>query len=70
MLYILLIFNDQNCEKLNCMWFFDSIKKLLDYTNNILKYSDINKKVRYYKTAKSFFRVLKISNEDKLLYFK
>lgn len=70
MLYILLIFNDQNCEKLNCMWFFDSIKKLLDYTNNILKYSDINKKVRFYKTAKSFFRVLKISNEDKLLYFK
>ncbi len=70
MLYILLIFNDQNCEKLNCMWFFDSIKKLLDYTNNILKYSDINKKVRYYKTAKSFFRVLKISNEDRLLYFK
>ena len=70
MLYILLIFNDQNCNKLNCMWFFDSIKKLLDYTNNILKYSDINKKVRYYKTAKSFFRVLKISNEDKLLYFK
>ena len=70
MLYILLIFNDQNCNKLNCMWFFDSIKKLLDYTNNILKYSDINKKVRYYKTAKSFFRVLKIYNEDKLLYFK
>lgn len=70
MLYILLIFNDQNCIQLNCMWFFDSIKKLLDYTNNILKYSDINKKVRYYKTAKSFFRVLKISNEDKLLYFK
>ena len=70
MLYILLIFNDQNCEKLNCMWFFDSIKKLLDYTNNILKYSDINKKVRFYKTAKSFFRVLKISNEDRLLYFK
>ena len=70
MLYILLIFNDQNCEKLNCMWFFDSIKKLLDYTNNILKYSDINKKVRFYKTPKSFFRVLKISNEDKLLYFK
>ena len=70
MLYILLIFNDQNCEKLNCMWFFDSIKKLLDYTNNILKYSDINKKVRYYKTAKSFFRVLKIANEDRLLYFK
>jgi hypothetical protein len=70
MLYILLIFNDQNCNQLNCMWFFDSIKKLLDYTNNILKYSDINKKVRYYKTAKSFFRVLKISNEDKLLYFK
>ncbi len=70
MLYILLIFNDQNCRQLNCMWFFDSIKKLLDYTNNILKYSDINKKVRYYKTAKSFFRVLKISNEDKLLYFK
>ena len=70
MLYILLIFHNQECTTLNAMWFFDSIKKLLDYTNNILKYSDINKKVRYYKTAKSFFRVLKISNEDRLLYFK
>ena len=69
-MYILLIFNDQECRLLNCMWMYDSVKELMENTKNIIKYNDINRKTRIYKTAKSFFRVLKISSEDRKKYFK
>ena len=69
-MYILLIFNDQECRLLNAMWMYTTIKELIDDTKNVIKYSDVNKKTRVYKTAKSFFRVLKISNTDTKLYFK
>ena len=69
-MYILLIFNDQECRLLNCMWMYDSVKELMENTKNIIKYNDINRKTRIYKTAKSFFRVLKISSADKKKYFK
>ena len=69
-MYVLLIYNDQACEKLNCIWMYSTIKELMANTKNIIKYSDINKKKRIYKTAKSFFRILKISNADTKLYFK
>jgi len=69
-MYVLLIFNDQECRLLNCMWMYDSVKELMENTKNIIKYNDINRKTRIYKTAKSFFRVLKISSADKKKYFK
>ena len=69
-MYILLIFSDQDCEKLNAIWMYDSVSSLMADTKNIIKYSDVNKKTRIYKTAKSFFRVLKISSADKKKYFK
>ena len=69
-MYILIIFSDQECEKLNAIWLYTTIKELMADTKNIIKYSDVNKKTRIYKTAKSFFRVLKISSEDRKKYFK
>ena len=69
-MYILLIYNDQECRLLNCIWMYSTIKELMENTKNIIKYNDINRKTRIYKTAKSFFRVLKISSEDKKKYFK
>ena len=69
-MYVLLIFNDQECEKLNAIWLYDTAGAVMADTKNIIKYSDVNKKKRIYKTAKSFFRVLKISNADTKLYFK
>ena len=65
-----MIFSDQECEKLNAIWLYTTIKELMADTKNIIKYSDVNKKTRIYKTAKSFFRVLKISSTDKKKYFK
>ncbi len=69
-MYVLLIYNEQECKQLNCIWLYSTIKELMENTKNIIKYSDINRKTRIYKTAKSFFRVLKISSADRKKYFK
>jgi len=45
-------------------------KTAMTDTKGLIKYSDINRKTRIYKTAKSFFRILKISSADTKLYFK
>ena len=62
-----LIFHDQQCTTLNAIWMYDNIKSMLYDTFHVLKYSDINKKkkTRIYKTAKSFFRILKINTKSK-----
>lgn len=69
-MYILLIFSDQECKLFNAMWLYDSIKDMIEDTNNVIRYSDVNKKTRVYKTAKSFFRILKVNDDDNTLYFK
>jgi hypothetical protein len=69
-MYILLIFTDQECKLFNAMWLYDSIKDMIEDTNNVIRYSDVNKKTRVYKTAKSFFRILKVNDDDNTLYFK
>ena len=65
-----MIFSDQECKKLNCIWLYDTVSSVMADTKGIIKYTDINKKTRIYKTAKSFFRVLKVSSADTKLYFK
>jgi hypothetical protein len=65
-----MIFSDQDCKKLNCIWLYDTAGAVMADTQNVIKYTDINKKKRIYKTAKSFFRVLKISSADRKKYFK
>ena len=65
-----MIFSDQECKKLNCIWLYDTVSSVMTDTKGIIKYTDINKKTRIYKTAKSFFRVLKVSSADTKLYFK
>jgi len=69
-MYILIIYNDQECRLLNAIWLYDSVKELMTDTKGLIKYTDVNKKTRIYKTAKSFFRILKISSSDKKKYFK
>ena len=70
MTVILLIYNDQECRLLNAIWLYDNFTDVIKDSKGLIKYGDINRKTRIYKTAKSFFRVLKISSEDRKLYFK
>jgi len=68
-MYVLLVFNDQDCKKLNCIWLYDSISSVMTDTKNVIKYNDINRIRRVYKTSKSFFILLKIKKDDTKLYF-
>lgn len=68
-MYILLVFNNQDATELNCIWLYDSFKPLMEDTKKVIKYSDLNKKTRVYKTSKSFFRVLRVNSNDAKLYF-
>lgn len=69
-MYILLIFHDIEATKLNSMVKFSTIKDIIKWSKGIIKYSDVGKKVRVYKTAKSFFRILFVSKKDEEKYFK
>jgi hypothetical protein len=68
-MYILLIFDDQERKKLNAIWFFENIKQIINKTNGFMKYSDVNKKKRFYKTSKSFFKIINIDKRTKNKYF-
>ena len=69
MMYILMVFNDYDEEELIYVGFFNLIKDILEYTNHIIKYSDVPHKQRCYKTYKSLFKIIKISNAEQKLYF-
>lgn len=68
-MFILIVFNDYDEEELIYIGFFNLIKDILEYTNHIIKYSDVSQKQRCYKTYKSLFKILKISNAEQKLYF-
>ena len=68
-MYILMVFNDYDERELIYVGFFNLIKDILEYTNHIIKYSDVSQKQRCYKTYKSLFKILKISNAEQKLYF-
>ena len=70
MFYMLLIFHDTDCSILNSFMKFNTIKNIIKWSNNLIKYSDSKKKTRVYKTAKSFFRIFKVESDDEELYFK
>ena len=70
MFYMLLIFHDTDCSILNSFLKFNTIKDIIKWSNNLIKYSDSKKKTRVYKTAKSFFRIFKVESDDEELYFK
>jgi len=67
---MLLIFHDKDCPILNSFMKFNTIKDIIKWSNNLIKYSDSKKKTRVYKTAKSFFRIFKVESDDEELYFK
>ena len=69
-MYILLIFHDIEAKKLNSFIKFSTIKDIIKWSQGIVKYSDVNRKIRCYKTAKSFFRVIFVNKKDEEKYFK
>lgn len=69
-MYVLLIFHNQDCSLLNAIWLYDTLIDVSKDTNQFIKYGDINRINRVYRTSKSFFRLLKINKDDANLYFR
>jgi hypothetical protein len=68
-MYILLIFVVLDRKKFNAIWLFENIKQFINKTSGCMKYSDVNKKNRFYKTSKSFFKIINIDKRTKNKYF-
>ena len=70
MSYMLLIFHDTDCSISNSFIKFNTMKDIIKWSNDLIKYSDSKKKTRVYKTAKSFVRIFKDESGYEGLYFK
>jgi len=57
--YILIFYNNLEQEKINGLFLFEKIKSITEFTDNLVKYSDIKERKKQYKTYKNFFRVIK-----------
>lgn len=68
-MYMVLIFNDYECQVLNSVLFFDTIKDIIKWSCNLLKYNDVNKKIRVYKNYKCFFKIIEINRTYEKKYF-
>lgn len=69
-MYIVLIYNDYENTTLNSICLFDKIKDILIWSNGLLKYNDVSKTKRVYKTYKCFFKILEVSRNYEIKFFK
>lgn len=69
-MYAVFIYNDYENRTLNSLCLFDKIKDILTWSKGLLKYNDVSKITRVYKTYKCFFKIIEVSKRDELLYFK
>jgi hypothetical protein len=68
-MYILFIYDDYTNTTLNSICLFDKIKAILEMSKGLLKYNDVGKTKRTYKTYKCFFKIIEVSKNDELKYF-
>jgi len=69
-MYMVFIYNDYENTTLNSVCLFDKIKDILTWSKGLLKYNDVSKTTRVYKTYKCFFKIIEVSSKDEILYFK
>jgi hypothetical protein len=68
-MYMILVYNDFENKKLNSFYMFDKIKDIIKWSNGLLKYNDVSKEERIYKTYKSFFKIIEVNKIDEIYYF-
>ncbi len=66
---MILVYNDFENKKLNSFYMFDKIKDIIKWSNGLLKYNDVSKEERIYKTYKSFFKIIEVNKIDEIYYF-
>jgi hypothetical protein len=68
-MYLVVVYNDFEKSTINCMAMFDKIKDIIEWSGGILKYNDLQKRDRIYRTYKSFFKIHEVSRKDERKYF-
>ena len=68
-MYIVIVFNDFENDKINSLCLFDAIKDMISWSCGLIKYSDVKKQNRKYRTYKSIFKILEIDKRDEYKYF-
>jgi len=58
-MYYLVVFNDLNQTEISAIIRFKTIKSIIQFTNGIINYSDVDRVSRKYKTFKSLFKVIR-----------
>lgn len=69
-MYVVFIYHDYENTTLNSLCLFDRIKDILVFSNGLLKYNDVGKTKRIYKTYKCFFKIIEVDRYDEIKYFK
>jgi hypothetical protein len=68
-MYLVLIFLDDECLSLNSVCFFSKIKDVMTWSKGLIKYNDLNKIERVYKSYKTPIKLLEVHRTDELYYF-
>lgn len=68
-MFMVMIYNDFENKILNGVRLFDKIKDIILWSKGIIKYNDLTKEKRIYKTYKSFFRIIEVHIQDESYYF-
>ena len=58
-MYILIVYSDLEQTEIIFIGRFFKIKNIIEYTDNVLKYSTTNKQKKY-KTYKDLFKIIKV----------
>lgn len=69
-MYLLVVYGDLEQKSIIYFGKFGRIKDIFSFCNDKLFYVDVNfKKERCYKTFKSLFRIIKLTQYEKMKYF-
>ena len=58
-MYYLVVYNNLEQTEISAIIRFKTIKSIIQFTNGIINYSDVDRVSRKYKTFKSLFKVIR-----------
>lgn len=68
-MYLVIVYHDIDRYLINSLCLFDKIKDIIAWSKGIIKYNDIQKNDRKYKTYKSYFKIIEVNRRDETKYF-
>ena len=59
-MYIFIVYKDVEQSNIIFVGLFDRITDIIQFSNKLMRYSDIDKKNKLFKTYKDLFKVIKV----------